>query len=835
MIRSLFLAMLLGASAAAAAPRPNIIVILSDDMGYSDLGCYGSEIATPNLDRLASNGLRFTRFYNNARCCPTRASLLTGLYPHQAGIGHMVEDKKQPGYRGDLNANCPTIAEALKPAGYRTYATGKWHVTPGSGREGLTRTHNWPLQRGFDRYYGTIHGAGSYWDPSALVRDNKMLTAFTDPEYKPETFYYTDAISEQASRFIGEHARDHAHEPFFLYVAFTAAHWPLHAKESDIAKYKGKYDAGYEAIRQARFAKQKQLGVVPAGLELPPGLHDWARTPNKEWEARCMEVYAAQVDGLDQGIGRIVKQLEDSKMLDNTLILFLQDNGGCAETTGRKGDVARQPQPTLPPMAPTDLQFGSQPKQTRDGRPVLGGPAVMPGPADTYIAYGEAWAHVSNTPFREYKHWVHEGGISTPLIAHWPAGISDHNALRPQPGHVIDIMATCLDVAGAQFPAEQAGQKTVPPEGRSLVPAFANKPLDRDLIYWEHEGNRAVSNGKWKLVAKGPGNPWELYDLESDRTEQHDLAAAQTERVAAMTKAWEEWARRVLVLPWVWDPPYGQPKTPKAGGKEKTKTKKEADSPLEKSEEKITYKKVGEQALDLILVKPADWKAGDKRAAIVLFHGGGWVNGKADVLLPQARHFASRGMAAVTADYRMLAGQPKAPPTVCIEDAASVMRWVRGRADSLGIDPKRIAAGGGSAGGHLAAFLGTASGFDDPQDDLKVSRRPDALVLFNPVFDNGPGEWGNARVGDRFREFSPAHNISADDPPTLVLIGDQDKLVPVATVERFREAMRKAGPRCEVVFYPGQGHGFFNQEPFRTRTLEEADKFLASLGFLKES
>jgi len=554
--RPLFLAVLGWGSAALAAPKPNIVVILSDDMGYSDIGCYGSEIATPNLDRLAANGLRFTRFYNTARCCPTRASLLTGLYPHQAGIGHMMNDNHRPGYRGDLNANCPTLAEVLRPAGYRTYATGKWHVTPGATREVLARTHNWPLQRGFDRFYGTILGAGNYFDPSALVRDNRLMTHLTDPEYKPDLFYYTDAISDNAARFIGDHVRDYAGQPFFLYVAYTAAHWPLQAKAADIAKYRGRYDAGYDSVRRARFARQRDLGVVPPGLALPDDARDWTKVKDKEWEIRCMEVYAAQIDCMDQGIGRIVRALETGGMFDNTLIFYLQDNGACAEATGRNPGAKRPPQASMPPMAPADIQVGSQPKQTRDGRPMRGGPGVMPGPDDTFLAYGEAWAHVSNTPFREYKHWVHEGGIATPLVVHWPSGIKDRNALRAQPGHLIDIMATCLEVAGASFPAEQAGQKTVPPEGRSLVPAFADKPLDRKFLFWEHEGNRAASDGKWKLVAKGPGGPWELYDLDTDRAEQHDLAAAQPERVRAMVAAWEEWGRRAHVLPWVSKPAY---------------------------------------------------------------------------------------------------------------------------------------------------------------------------------------------------------------------------------------------------------------------------------------
>jgi arylsulfatase len=542
--------------ALAAAPRPNIVVILSDDMGFSDIGCYGGEIQTPNLDRLAANGLRFTQFYNTARCCPTRASLLTGLYPHQAGVGHMMDDRGRDGYRGDLNRNCVTIAEALKPAGYRSYAVGKWHVTRHTKADGPK--HNWPLQRGFDRYYGTIHGAGSYFDPSSLVRDNTTLTAASDPDYRPANYYYTDAISDHAVRFISDHQRDRPAQPFFLYVAYTAAHWPLHAKPDDIAKYRGRYDAGYASIRQARFEKEKQLGLIDPKWKLSPQAGQWDAVTNKAWEARCMEVYAAQVDAMDQGIGRILAALRQAGQWDNTLVFYLQDNGGCAENMGRGGHTHRADKPTLPPLAPDFLQLGSRPKQTRAGWPLLGGTGVMPGPEDTYIAYGRGWANVSNTPFREYKHWVHEGGIATPLIAHWPAGIKAHGELRAQPGHLIDLLATCLDVAGAKYPTEFNGQKITPLEGRSLVPAFAGQPIEREAIFWEHEGNRAIRMGPWKLVAKSPAGPWELYDLDADRSEMNDLARQQPDRVNDMVARWEAWAKRAHVLPWIWKPPYGR-------------------------------------------------------------------------------------------------------------------------------------------------------------------------------------------------------------------------------------------------------------------------------------
>jgi arylsulfatase len=556
------LAALACGSQLTAADQPDIVVILSDDMGFSDIGCYGSEIETPNLDRLAANGVRFTQFYNTARCCPTRASLLTGLYPHQAGIGHMMDNKGPdfPGYQGNLNRHCRTLAEAVKPAGYRAYAVGKWHVTLNTAPDGPK--NNWPLQRGFDRFYGTIHGAGSFYDPSSLTRDNKQISAFADPEYQPKTYYYTDAIADHAVRFIGDHQKQNADKPFLLYVAFTCAHWPMHALPEDIAKYRGKYDGGYEPIREARFEKAKKLGIIDSSWEINPTVGNWDKVGDRRWEAAGMEVYAAMIDRMDRGIGKITEELRRTGRFDNTLILFLQDNGGCAENMGRQGNkkhpnIARPKKPTLPPLAADALITpGSVPDQTRDGFPVRMGPTVMPGPADTYVAYGQGWANVSNTPFREYKHWVHEGGISTPLIAHWPAGIIAKGELRKQPGHLIDIMATCVDLADAKYPTEVDGQKITPLPGKSLVPAFAGKPIDRDAIYWEHEGNRAVRVGNWKLVAKGPGGAWELYDMAKDRTERHNLAAAHPERVSELRNKWETWAKQSQVLPWIWTPDY---------------------------------------------------------------------------------------------------------------------------------------------------------------------------------------------------------------------------------------------------------------------------------------
>ncbi|MBN1491089.1 MAG: arylsulfatase [Phycisphaerae bacterium] len=549
-------------SPASESPRPNIVLIMSDDMGYSDIGCFGGEISTPTLDRLGAGGLRFAQFYNMARCCPTRAALLTGLQPHQAGIGHMTgapKDRPEP-WQGNLSHRAVTIAEVLRPAGYSTYMCGKWHVTvrEHAGDE----PYNWPLQRGFDRFYGTITGAGSFYDPTTLTRDNAMITPVNDMEYQPKQFYYTDAISDNAVRYIREHGSGEARKPFFMYVAYTAAHWPMHAPEEVIAKYRGRYDDGYEPIRRARFERVKKLGLIDPTWALTPQAGEWEKVEHKAWEARCMEVYAAMIDRMDEGIGRIVAELEKQSMLDDTLIFFLQDNGGCAENMGRD-DNPKWHIKKIKPMGPNKLQPKIwPPMHTRDGRPVLGGPDVMPGGPDTYIAYGEAWANVSNTPFREYKHWVHEGGIATPLIAHWPKGIRRRGEIEQQPGQVIDLMATCVDVAGARYPSEHEGNTIHPLEGASLAPAFAGGQIERDAIYWEHEGNRAVRVGQWKLVAKGPAGPWELYDMANDRTEMHDLAAEQPQRVADMVARWEAWARRAGVLPWIWKPAYGGEKRP---------------------------------------------------------------------------------------------------------------------------------------------------------------------------------------------------------------------------------------------------------------------------------
>ena len=547
MIHCLFLSLVLLASGFGAETRPNIIIIMADDMGYSDIGCYGGEIKTPNLDALAANGMRFTQFYNTARCCPTRATLLTGLYAHQAGIGHMTSNYGIPQYQGFLNKECLTIAEALKPAGYRTYMSGKWHVTPKV--KATDPKDNWPRQRGFDKFFGTIHGAGSFFDPNSLTRGNTQITPENDPGYKPKgTWYYTDAISDNTVNYLKSHFEDYPDKPFFHYVAYTAAHWPMQALPEDIAKYEGKYDDGYDPTYQPRLKKMKQLGLIDPKWEIPGPIGDWSKVELKEWESACMEVYAAMVDNMDQGIGRIVQALKDHKQLDNTLILYLQDNGGCAEGFGRGklvGPLERPTKPTLKPMGKDELQTNMVPLQSRDGYPLRRGDGVMPGPPETEVGYGQNWANVSNTPFREYKHWVHEGGISTPLIAHWPKGIAGKNTWAKDPTHLIDLMATCIDLGKATYPSTK-----IPVEGTSLVPALKGSPIKRGKpIFFEHEGNRAVRDGKWKLVAKSVKGKWELYNIPADRTEMNNLADKNPDRVKTMTAQYETWAKERGIVP----------------------------------------------------------------------------------------------------------------------------------------------------------------------------------------------------------------------------------------------------------------------------------------------
>jgi arylsulfatase len=461
----------------------------------------------------------------------------------------MLNDRKYDGYATRLNHNCVTIAEVLRAGGYNTYMCGKWHVSLAGGPN--DDNSGWPLQRGFEKFYGTIRGYGSFYDPSALCRGNAWITPENDPEYKPREYYYTDAISDNAVRFIQQHETESPDKPFFLYVAYTAAHWPLHALEKDVEKYKGKFKDGYDPVRRERFARLKQAGLINTNWDLAPTVGNWNDVKRKPWEMRCKEVFDAMIDNMDQGIGRIVAELKKEKIYDNTVIFYLHDNGGCAEDMGRRA-MAMPAEKSLHALQADELQSQTRPPmQTRDGRPVRTGGGVMPGGPDTFVAYGRNWANVSNTPFREYKHWVHEGGISTPLIVHWTdgIGIERRGRIENQPGHIIDLMATCVDLSGAKYPTEFSGNKIRPMEGVSLNPVFHGKSLARkNPIFWEHESNRAVRDGRWKLVAKAD-EPWELYDMEKDRTEMHDLAATDPGTVKKMAAEWDAWAAPANVLP----------------------------------------------------------------------------------------------------------------------------------------------------------------------------------------------------------------------------------------------------------------------------------------------
>lgn len=524
--------------------RPNIVFILADDMGFSDLGCYGSEIETPNLDELARGGVRFSSFYNSPRCCPSRAALLTGLYSHQAGMGMMVADYGRypyPAYAGDLSQSCVTIAEALKAGGYNTLMAGKWHLTPVT--EG---NHNYPLQRGFDRYYGIIDGAASYFDPASLTSDNDPIeVAKEDKDY-----YFTNAIGDHSAQFIQDAAQKG--RPFFLYAAFTAGHWPLMAPEETIAKYKGRYAKGWDAERASRHAKQLAMGLVRSEWGITPRdprVPQWDFASFHEWEQRRMEVYAAQIDCLDQNIGKIVKKLRQLGILDNTMICFMSDNGGNFEEMGR--------------LAAGDKRPPFMPYETRYGLPVTPGndPSIMPGSATTFASYGIPWGNASNTPFRLYKHYAHEGGISTPFIVHWPRGLKS-KGITHAIGHEIDVMPTCLEAAGVPYPTtSKAGTAPPPLEGKSLLPVLQGRGIAERSLFWEHEGNCAVREGKWKLVSRFPDS-WELYDMERDRTEMRNLADQYPDRVRKMIADYAAWAHRVGAQPWP------MPQTPRGNERE---------------------------------------------------------------------------------------------------------------------------------------------------------------------------------------------------------------------------------------------------------------------------
>jgi arylsulfatase len=513
-------------------PRPNVVVILVDDVGFSDVGCYGSEIPTPHIDALAAGGLRFSSFSNTARCSTTRAALLTGLYPHQAGMGHLdgIRRPLSQGTHGRLHDRCVTLAEVLAQAGYHTSIVGKWHLGQQHGTP--------PWDRGFRRTATTQFGELAFpteQSPPAtkvVYLDGRAVPA-DSPEVGVGEWYGTEMFTDWALKFVDDSLGQTM--PFFLYVAHGAAHFPLKAPADVIARHRGRYRAGWDRLREERHRRQIEMGLVDPIWPLAPRPADvpaWDSLSDADRDRfdSIMAVYAAMIECIDTSVGRLVAGLRDRGVLDDTLILFLSDNGGNAES------------------GPLGLAEGSP----------IGGP-------HSRVFLGMGWATLANTPFRRYKHFTHEGGIATPLIAHWPAGIAAdrRGGIEPAPGHVIDVMPTLVEVCGATYPAEHRGHHILPCEGTSLVPAFAGQPIHRwKPIFWEHEGNKAIRSGRWKAVLKH-GGPWELYDMEADRTELRDLAAERTAVRDLLVNQWTEWAASSFVDPWPGPPRFEWGEEPK--------------------------------------------------------------------------------------------------------------------------------------------------------------------------------------------------------------------------------------------------------------------------------
>ena len=506
--------------------RPNILLVVADDLGYSDLGCYGGEIATPTLDALAADGVRFAQFYTTARCCPSRASILSGQYPHKVGVGHMVTDMGHPGYRGRLSDNAVTLADVLKSAGYRTFMSGKWHVGT-----------NDPTRHGFEQYFGTLISAATYWDAAKYLR---LPQGSRIRDYGADSFYGTDALTDYALDFL-EDARTTPDRPWFLYLAFHAPHFPLHARREDISRYRNRYSRGWDLLREERLARMKQLRLVARNTRLSPrsrftNFGETVSAENPPWDslpedrradlAMRMAIYAAMVDRMDQNIGRVTADLRARGELDHTLIIFLSDNGACAEWDPFGFDVSSSPNNVL---------------HRGDDLERMGSPG-------TYHSVGSGWANASNTPWRMYKHYSHEGGISTPCVVHWPAGFRRRNAIESAPAHLIDLMPTIVEASGAEYPSQFNTRETLPMAGTSLVPALRGERMPERTLYFEHEGTRAVRQGRYKLTALR-GESWKLYDMERDRTELEDIADRQPRRVESLAKKWDDRAAANQVTP----------------------------------------------------------------------------------------------------------------------------------------------------------------------------------------------------------------------------------------------------------------------------------------------
>lgn len=522
------------ASAQAEDRRPNIMVIMVDDMGYSDLGCFGGEIHTPNLDGLANNGMRFTQFFNAGRSCPSRAALMTGLYAQQAGIMAMGQS---------LNTECVTIPEVLKTAGYHTAMTGKWHLslTQGIGNNAdqmawlshqntfnnrpFAPIETYPCNRGFDEHWGTIWGVVNHFDPFSLVHNEEPI--YTDAI--PSDFYSTDFITDKTIDLIDDLSAKE--EPFFMYVAYNAPHWPLHAKPEDIKKYDGMYDEGWDVMREKRYARMVELGLI-SPEQTPVSRNEsgrlWENETDKEFQAANMEVHAAMIDCVDQGVGRIIQKLKETGEYDNTIIIFSSDNGASSENYGI-GEFDRH-------------------DRTRDGQMVTHD-SRTPGDQLSYNYLGTGWAGAINTPFRYWKAESFHGGIAAPTIVHWPAGMkSGKGSIVNEPCHFIDIMPTCIALAGAEYPSTYNGHSIKPlaAEGRSLLPLISGEGEwnGERTLFWEHENGRAVRVGNWKMTSLRNGG-WQLFDLSTDYSETNNVAAEYPDKVREMKTLWNNWAKSV--------------------------------------------------------------------------------------------------------------------------------------------------------------------------------------------------------------------------------------------------------------------------------------------------